>query len=305
MKIVEQQLIFPLDAAPTPACHAATVAKHGGALYAAWFGGKEEGAGDVGIWLSARANGAWDKPVLMAAEPDMPHWNPVLFAYGQKLFLYYKKGVKIKAWRTFYRVWEHDLWSAERELAPGDVGGRGPVKNKPILLQNGDICAPASLEKHGWTAFVDRSRDGVVWQAQPPLRADAGLIQPTLWQDGQGVHAFLRSNAGRIYRSDSPDGASWGAAYPTDLPNNNSGIDCAVLGGALYLIYNPVGENWGARTPLAVAQSRDGGLTWPAAVTLEDAPGEYSYPSILSDGERLHAVYTFNRKSVMYVALEP
>jgi len=60
---------------------------------------------------------------------------------------------------------------------------------------------------------------------------------------------LTRSNAGSIYRSDSQDnGQIWSPAYPTELPNNNSGIDLVRLDdSSLILAYNP--KKLGARDP--------------------------------------------------------
>ncbi len=310
MTILTKELVFPLDNAPTPACHASTIAEYEGVLYAAWFGGAKEGADDVGIWLSRRIDNAWEAPVCMAAG-EVPHWNPVLFAFRDQLFLYYKKGKKIHSWQTYFRVLQNGVWSEARALVPGDSGGRGPVKNKPVLLKSGTICAPASIEYgqlilkgESWQSFADLSQDGLSWQAQMHIPADVKLIQPTVWESASGVHVLLRSAAGAIYRSDSADGGmTWCEAYATSLPNNNSGIDLAALDGKIYLIYNPVGKNWGDRTPLVVSVSADDGATWGETVTLEAAPGEYSYPSIIAADGVLHMVYTYNRKSVAYAKI--
>jgi len=302
-----QQQIFPLESPPTPQCHASTIARFEGALYAAWFGGTKEGHADVGIWLSRRDESAWSKPECMACG-GAPHWNPVLFSFEGKLFLYYKKGENVPGWHTCYRILEGGAWSPERVLVPGDTGGRGPVKNKPILLRDGTICAPASLERkrkplfgQSWRAFADLSRDGLKWRAQKCIPAGVNLIQPTLWESDAGLHALLRSNAGAIYRSDSYDGGvTWRKAYATSLPNNNSGIDAVHYDGRLYVIYNPVRKNWGPRTPLVISMSEDNGAHWSETLTLEDAPGEYSYPSIIAADGALHAVYTHKRRGIAY-----
>ena len=57
-----------------------------------------------------------------------------------------------------------ESWSEERELVPGDFGGRGPVKNKCLVLKDKSILAPASTEQDGWNCFTDRSFDqGKTW----------------------------------------------------------------------------------------------------------------------------------------------
>jgi len=59
------------------------------------------------------------------------------------------------------------------------------------------------------------------------------------------------------------------------------------------------------RTPLAVAVSRDG-RAWKKVLTLEDEPGEYSYPAVIqtSDG-RVHITYTWKRQRVRHVVVDP
>ena len=55
--------MFIFEKAPFPSCHASTLVEvEPGRLWAAWFGGKDEGARDVKIW-GARFDGkAWTKP---------------------------------------------------------------------------------------------------------------------------------------------------------------------------------------------------------------------------------------------------
>ena len=49
----------------------------------------------------------------------------------------------------------------------GDEGGRGCVKDKPVIMDNGTIICGASLQKNYWRSFADRSLDGsgLTWQA--------------------------------------------------------------------------------------------------------------------------------------------
>ncbi|MFQ5795476.1 MAG: exo-alpha-sialidase, partial [Candidatus Bipolaricaulia bacterium] len=98
-------------------------------------------------------------------------------------------------------------------------------------------------------------------------------------------------------------GYTWTPAYPTDLPNPNSGIDLVKLGdGTLVLVYNPVSSktiSQSKRTPLSVSVSSDNGRSWSAPVHLETAPGEYAYPAIieLANGELL-VCYTWRRERI-------
>ncbi|MGN1408796.1 MAG: exo-alpha-sialidase, partial [Eubacteriales bacterium] len=125
---------------------------------------------------------------------------------------------------------------------------------------------------------------------------DTEVIQPTLWEDESGVHLLLRSKNKRIYRSDSTDGIHWGTAYPLDIPHNNSGLDLVKTPEKLVLCCNPVTEG---RTPLCLLTSEDG-IRFENALTLESSPGEYSYPAVIWDGEKIRGTYTWKREKIVY-----
>lgn len=323
---------FVMDAPPTKSCHASTVLRlSDGRLLIAWFGGSEEGADDVKIWMAEYENGAFSPPRMMAGS-DEPHWNPVLFQLTpDTVALYYKVGKKISHWRTMVRYsmdGGHSFTEAV-PLVPGDAGGRGPVRSKPIHLRSGRILAPASLEDSYWRAFADRSDDGgATWEKSNEITIDVsgateagtdpipvsdqsrgktGVIQPTLWQSSDGsVHMLLRSTEKCVYRADSTDdGATFSRAYPTDLPNNNSGIDIARLdSGALLLAMNPVAENWGKRTPLSLMISLDGGVSFDKLLDLETEEGEFSYPAVIPDENGAIITYTHRRENIMLVRIQ-
>ena len=155
-KILEKRWIMKEKL--TGMCHASTVLKKpDGEILAAWFGGSREGAEDTGIYLSRQKEGEdFSAPELMASGREA-HWNPVLFSPdGKTVFLYYKVGMQIAQWRTYVRISEDGgrTFGREQELVPGDRGGRGPVKNKPLRLKNGRVLAPGSLEQGEWAAFA-------------------------------------------------------------------------------------------------------------------------------------------------------
>lgn len=315
MKLIKKEFIFG-EPLPTSECHASTIAVlEDGTAVAAWFGGTKEGAADVLIWYSRRENGIWSRPEAIPSKDVVTHWNPVLYQTApDTLSLYYKKGPQIPYWQTMVTT-SHDFgcrWSEPTALVPDDTtGGRGPVKNKPITLSDGALLAPASTEQGKWRCFADRF-DGQVWTKCPipvnPAESDTfGVIQPTLWESENGcVHALMRSNMEKIYRSDSQDlGKTWCAAYPTELPNNNSGIDLTVTADrTLVLVCNPVGEDWGPRTPLTVYTSRDNGMTFEKALDLETEAGEFSYPATVCRGNRVYITYTYQRKTIAFCELE-
>jgi predicted neuraminidase len=316
------------DERPFAGCHASTLLElENGETLLSYFAGSREGAGDVGIWTSRRAGDGWDAPVCVAAEAGVPHWNPVLYHGSDgRIVLYYKRGDHPTSWETWYCESSDDgrTWSAGAPLVLGDVGGRGPVKNKCIRRHDGVVLAPASIEAGevrdgkrrllACDAFVDISADdGRTWRASAFAPLDharfegPGVIQPTLWESkDDSIHMLLRSTCGRVCRSDSTDGGeTWGAVYETKLPNNWSGIDCVKRpDGSLVLVYNPVGGRRGERTPLVASISTDNGVSWGETVTLEEEPGEYSYPAVVAAPWGVSTTYTWRRERIAYCRLE-
>jgi predicted neuraminidase len=231
-----------------------------------------------------------------------------------EVVLFYKIGFSIRERHTRYITSKDfgESWSEPRELVAGDIsGGRGPVKNKPIRISNGNILAPGSTERGPWRCFVDIF-DGKEWRKRDiPVELEeaekVNVIQPTLWESENGhIHALVRSNIGNIYRSDSFDyGETWSPIYPTEMPNNNSGIDCVKLAdGRVALLCNPISKNWGPRTPLSLFISEDNGQTFKKELDLETDEGGFAYPSVVESGGCLHIVYTYNRKKIVHAVIE-
>lgn len=314
MKLNVHEFVF--TDALTPECHASTLLQlRDGGILAAWFAGSKESHDDVTIYAAARRNGRWSVPRRITAGRAQAQWNPVLFRLTDgRIALFYKEGnPPIAEWRTFvqYSSDEGENWTEAQELVPGDVsGGRGPVKDKPIRLSNGWIAAGGSTERGPWRPFADISKDdGATFEKHPipvegPDADRVNLIQPTLWEYPEGVlHAFMRSNCGRIYRSESADGGeSWTPAVPTVLLNNNSGIDLTeTADGKIALLCNPVAEDWGKRSPISLFVSADHGETFERILDIECADdGELSYPAVIADGEKIRFTYTWKRKRIRY-----
>lgn len=331
LKMLKKEYIFPLIEDGSSICHASNIcALHNGSLIAAWFAGSKEGADDVAIWISRKDSSCWSEPVCCSGEFDEPCWNPVIHQLSNgNVMLFFKVGREISRWRTYIKISTDcgSSWTDAQELVSGDEGGRGPVRCKLTRLADGSLIAGNSSEQGIWRAYADYSvDDGSNWVLSNPIEIDVkydgeniaanskievssqsffgrGVIQPTIWESAAGkVHMMLRSSEGLIYRSDSSDyGRSWSSAYPTKLPNNNSGIDVVMLADrSLVLCSNPIAEAWGARSPLTLQISEDDGLNWYEAMVLESQPGEYSYPAIISAGGKLHITYTYDRKSIAY-----
>jgi predicted neuraminidase len=301
---------FIFEAAPFRECHASTIVETAsGDFLAAWFGGTREGAPDVAIWMSRLSGGRWSQPEIVAREPNVPAWNPVLYrAPNGRLWLYYKVGPSPENWTGAQKFLTDDgkTWQGPEYLPAGLLG---PIKDKPIVLANGDIVAGSSVESyHSWSAWIERSTDGGgSWTKFGPVVIPGepyGIIQPTLVElRPNQLRLFARSRQGKIYTADSSDGGrTWTPARPTSLPNPNSGTDSVRLrDGRILMVYNP---STSERTPLAVAVSSDSGETWKTWLALETGPGEFSYPAVIEDSRGdVHITYTWNRRRIKHVVI--
>ncbi|MBO5269724.1 MAG: exo-alpha-sialidase [Clostridia bacterium] len=321
MKILANEFVLPMrDGYECHASHFVTLGD--GEIFCVYFYGSKEGNGDVRIFGSRRGkNGVWSAPEPLTEDDGLPHWNPVLHRRADgAVVLFYKVGKKIADWVSYCKISHDDCisWSEAFPMIPGDEsGGRGPVRNKIVTLRDGTLLAPASTERGEWKCFFDRSIDGgVTWERGEDLRVPAsvrekyetmqrrGIIQPTVWESDTGVHALLRSTEGYVFRTDSRDGIRFCEPYATAMPNNNSGIDLAVLDdGRVILACNPVSGNWAARTPISLYLSEDDGETFAFYSHLTTMEGKYAYPALRYENGKLHITYTWNRKTIQYFCL--
>jgi len=324
---VKGELIYSLDDKPTPECHASTIVETNSVLVAAWFAGSEEGNPDVGIHV-ARHNGTkWLESVEVVngtegEDKHYPCWNPVLFQPKEgPLMLFYKVGPNPRNWWGMLVTSKDDgeTWSKPRRLGKSKKLGSnssliGPVKNKPIQLEDGSILCPSSTEHEGWRVHFELTRDfGKTWKVIGPINdgREFGAIQPSIltYSDGR-MQVLCRSRQSVITQSWSEDnGKTWSRMTATELPNPNAGTDAVTLrDGRQLLVYNHTvrgGPFPSGRNMLNVAISNNG-KNWRPVLILERAKGEYSYPAVIqaSDG-RVHITYTYKRQSVKHVILNP
>lgn len=317
--IVKEEFIFNLTSFPES--HASTIAETPKGLVTAWFGGTKERNPDVCIWVSRQVNDQWTAPVQVAdgIKNDTlryPCWNPVLYQVPNgPLLLFYKIGPKPATWKG-WMISSNDngvTWSKPQALPEGFLG---PIKNKPVLLSNGELFCPSSTEGDGWKIHFEVTPDfGKTWKMVGPVENPNRInaIQPSImhYKDGR-LQVLCRSQSRALAESWSSDnGKTWSPLALTSMPNNNSGTDAVTLqDGRQLLVYNhvlpPEGQAKGARTPLNVAISKDG-KQWYAALVLEDSPiSQYSYPSVIQSADGMvHIVYTWRRQRIKYVEVDP
>ncbi|MCX8160387.1 MAG: exo-alpha-sialidase [Candidatus Saccharicenans sp.] len=341
-KILRSEFIF--EQAPFASCHASTIVESDDGLLAAWFGGSAEGAKDVGIWMARFDGKKWSAPQEVATgiveepaseKPEPPQapghngrkimtrekesavspsarrypcWNPVLFKkQSGEMLLFYKVGPSPASWWGMLKISRDDgrTWSKAYRLPEGILG---PIKNKPVELEDGPLLCGSSTEDKGWQVHMEWTENPLEgWHRSPALNTppDIQAIQPAILKHPDGRFQILcRSKQGRLMEawSEPSDPTRWTQLKPTEIPNPDSGIDALTLrDGRHLLVYNPIKQG---RHILAVAESRDG-KTWEKKLELENETGaEFSYPAVIQAGDGLvHISYTWKRQRLKHVVL--
>ena len=257
-----------------------------GALLLVWFSNGAEGGDGVGIVSSTLAPGGtqWSRPKMVTSEPMRSAQNPVAF--------YEKSGDVVRLLHTSQVSFEGQGTSEVRMVESYDRGStwKAPVvlfsdpgafvKNQ--LLRSADdkewllpmYYTPTGFLGHETQySAVHRSSDGGrTWQKFDMEGTLGRCVQPTVVRLRSGrLRSWFRSrDADFIYVADSvDDGRTWSPPRATDLPNNNSGIQAAMLAsGAIVMLFNNLQGPY-SRFPLTAALSLDEGATWPHLRDLE------------------------------------
>jgi len=295
-----------------------------GDFYLVYYGGADEYAVDTGVFGARLRKGAsgWTTPQRIAADPFRSVGNAVVWEAPDGLvWLFYvvRFGKTWSTSRVQVKV-SHDLaesWS-DSSILVLDQGTL--VRNRPIVLENGDYLLPLyhetgeDTEESGpesYSFFLRYVPNDRTWSPTGPIRSPRGNLQPAPAEIAPGrLIAFCRragdyrpETVGHIIRSESRDGGqTWSEGVDTEFPNPNAAIDLLKLqSGRLLLVYN---NSMNRRTPLTLALSSDSGTTWPVRRNLREGNNDFGYPIALQarDG-KIHIVYTSDRRSVVNRAI--
>jgi predicted neuraminidase len=325
--IVDAQFLF--TEAPFRSCHASTIVETKDYLASAFFGGTEEGNTDVGIWMCRKKKGRrkWSAPVQVAngvQHTKVPSgqlkrwacWNPVLYQASEgPLLLFYKVGPNPDTWWGMLKTSSDEgaTWSIARQLPEGITG---PVRAKPVMLNDGRLLCGSSTEDEGWRVHMEWTTDlGVTWSRTEALNdgKEFAAIQPTILRLADGRLQIMCRSDGNIRESWSSDGGrTWTPLTKSILPNPSAGIDAVKLpDGRHLLVYNHATGDTGKRSKLNVAVTADG-KHWQAALKLEDGTtiegkkAHGAYPAAILDSNGLvHISYSWGRGRINYVAIDP
>jgi predicted neuraminidase len=291
-----------------------------GDLYLVYYGGKGEYATDTAVFGSRLRKGQtqWSAPVPIARDPFRSVGNGVVWeAPDGVVWLFYvvRYGATWSTSRVQFKVSRDQAgtWS-DASVLSADEGDM--VRNRPIVLEDGDYLLPMYHETGHDTELVGADSKSLfarfhppsrTWTKTGPIRSPRGNIQPAVVQLGQRhLMACCRrggdygpKTVGYIVRSESLDGGrTWSEGSDTQFPNPNAAIELIKLrSGRLLLIFN---DSMNRRSPLTAALSSDQGQTWPNRRNLCEGNNDFGYPSAFQarDG-RVHLVFTSDRRSVV------
>lgn len=230
-----------------------------GGLACVWFGGTQEGKGDICVYLSRLAAGGdrWSAPQQLSDDMARSEQNPLLFPApdGTLWLLHTSQRAGNQDTSVVKRRISRDggrTWGAPDVLidAPGTF-----VRQPIVVTAQGDWLLPC---------FLCRTTPGVRWGGEQDISVvkvssdqgrtwrdvvvpeSLGLVHMNIVPTAQGdLIAVFRSRwADNIYQSRSTDGGrSWSAPMRTALPNNNSSIQAARLAdGRIVMVFNNSGR---------------------------------------------------------------
>jgi predicted neuraminidase len=291
-----------------------------GDLVIAYHGGRGEYDDDTAVYATRLAAGAarWTAPRVIADTPFHGDGNPVIWRGPDRLVWLFYVVRYGKTWsdsRIHCKVSRDgaQTWSDSFVLAfePGMM-----VRNRPIVLADGDYLLPVYHEKGNDPEFVAADSTSLFlrynpktreWTRTPPIRSRLGNIQPAVAQlTPEHLICYCRRGGGYDGRpdgylvfSESRDGGrTWAPGRDSPFPNPNAAVDLLKLAsGHLLLVYN---DSMRSRTPLTAALSTDGGKTFPYRRNVQDGPGDFAYPyaAQTKDGN-VHLVFTSHGRTVI------
>lgn len=181
------------------------------------------------------------------------------------------------------------------------------VRHPPVFLKNGTCLLPAYDERNKSSIILASQHPYTDWKISYQFEG-TDIIQSVLLKTGKdNLIMFFRphSDPRYIWKSHSTDqGISWSAPDMTPLPNPLSGISAILVNDDIAMIYNHTREH--KRYPLSVSLSPDEGTTWKEHQNMDNVEMETSYPSFITGKDKtVHGVYTYNRRMIKYVCLDP
>jgi len=321
------QKIFGPETDTGPYKHPAAITElDNGDLLLVYYGGKGEYARDTALFMSRLAKGSskWTPPRRIAQDPFRSLGNGVLWqAPDNVVWLFYV--VRFGDTWTNSRIAQkisHDRGETWSDASMLTLEEGMMVRNKPIVLANGDYLLPAYRETGNDTEFIPPDTTSVFfrfdkakreWKKSGEIRSAKGNLQPAVVElEPNHLVAYCRRGGdykptqdGWLVRSESKNGGvTWSEGVNSAFRNPHAAVELLKLrNGHLLMIFN---DHMSDRTPLAASVSTDNDRTWTKPVNLMEGRNSFAYPSAVEgrDG-RIHLVFTSDgRKVIQYATFQ-
>jgi predicted neuraminidase len=320
-----------------PSAHASTlVALGGGELLAIWWAGSRESAADVAIYASRRveggagagdaalpgsAPGTWSAARRIVERHELAAQlgfgvrrlgNPVAWAAPDGRIHLYAVATGPGGWAAariahLISADRGQTFKAQRMLPLSPLFNLSVlVRNPAVALADGGWLLPAYFELgNKMPMLIAMDAQGVPQWSRRIGESTASLQPALLPMSPTQLRAVMRDHSPqhRIRQALSQDaGRSWSDTTALDTLNEDTAVAALRLAqGGYVMVHNDRPAQGTPRQWLRLSTSADA-TTWHAALDVEQgAPGdEFSYPSLLQIGDRVHLSFTFQRRAVAH-----
>lgn len=312
--------------AQTLKAHAASAYLVDEQLVAHWYGGSEEGAGDVQIYRASFADGAWTRasPIISPArvQHDLSRYvrkvgNPVGFSLSDGRVWLFFVSVSIGGWAgsSINLVESHDhgeTWGKVKRLVTSPFLNLSTLVRNPLFYyRDGTVGLPVYHEflgKFGEILRLD-SKARIV----DKIRLSSGrsslqpVIVPTSDKHAIGLMRYAGEPPMRLLQIETFDGGnSWSLPVKLNIPNPNAAVAAIHIGDnrIMAVINNSVMGRY--NLSLAVSNSGDDWLVFHNLESEDVSPTshdvEFSYPSLTRDEKgTFDLLYSWNDKSIKHI----
>ncbi|MFT3878534.1 MAG: exo-alpha-sialidase [Gemmatales bacterium] len=300
------------------------VALPGHELFMVYYGGTSESTLDVKLYQTWFRNGKWETPSLLLTPQDVGEstnrytrrvGNSSLFRDAQgRLHLFFVSvgyfGWSCSSLNQMTSLDDGKTWSPiKRLLTTPLINISTLVRSPAVPLENGGFLLPIYYEltnKFPETLEFDAKGELV---RKVRMTGEHGVIQACLVPTSSTEALAYERN--RLFEEDphlkyqktSDGGRTWTAPAALSVKNLDSPVAAAQLAPNLFImVYNPTFD----REIMTLAASKNG-IDWHDIKTLgqdkitRSQPDiEFSYPTLVVQGDTIDLVYTFHRRGIFH-----